>query len=100
LRHQAMAQTDKSLHEINQLRAWLVKLLVRRGGAYCHLGRFRESVADYTQTQVLLTQNPALLSSSALSSSTGKASGGSSSGGGSGGVSLESVEADIQRLKQ
>lgn len=69
-------------HERDKLTAMLVKLLVRRGGAHCHMGRYPEAIADYSQAQVKCAQ----------------LSGGGLSQLGSG-ISSETLEADLQRIK-
>lgn len=68
-------------HERMKMSATIVKLLVRRGGALCQLGRYTESLSDYRQALVKYQQ----LSMTALSSIPS--------------IAIASLEADIDRLK-
>lgn len=81
--HETPSQRQRE-DSLEQQRLWslYVKLLVRRGGAYCHLGQFQLSLADYLQAQVTLTQRATQLTQHLPQ------------------ITLQSLADDISRLKQ
>eukprot|EP01031_Cornospumella_fuschlensis_P026010 gene26010-31409_t len=77
------SEEDIAKHNAERMKlmASIVKTYIRRGAAYCQMGQFHESLSDYCQALVKFQQ----LSGSAISQL--------------GNITMESIQADIDRLK-
>lgn len=82
LQHNELASTRRDSFDRDKLQATFVKLLVRRGGAMCHMGKYPEALADYSQALVKFLQ----LSASAIVNFNGN-------------ITPESLQSDVQRIK-